>query len=267
MASRDPAKNPIVGIPCDRRQVGLHPFHMAGEKYVAAVRGGSGALPLLIPVLQPPLAIGDILAAVDGLLFTGSPSNVAPHRYGGHDARDASLLDEARDGTTIPLLHAAIERGVPVFCLCRGFQELNVALGGTLHQHLEELPNHIDHREDKNAPVGEQYGPAHEVTVVPGGLLAKISGEKTFRVNSLHSQGIDRLAPGLKAEATAPDGTIEAVSMPKARGFLLAVQWHPEWRFADNAVSRALFAAFGDAVRAHARAGDAGARKATEPAL
>jgi putative glutamine amidotransferase len=267
MASRTPAKKPIVGIPCDRRQVGLHPFHMVGEKYIAAVRGGAGALPFLIPVLQPSLAVDDILDAVDGLLFTGSLSNVAPHRYGGNDPRDASLLDEARDTTTLPLLHAAIDRGVPAFCLCRGFQELNVALGGTLHQHLEELPDHIDHRDPNDATVDEKYAPAHDVTVAPGGVLAKIVGEQSFKVNSLHSQGIDRLAPGLKAEATAPDGTIEAVSMPAARGFLLGVQWHPEWRYADNTVSRALFAAFGDAVRAHAQAKKSGARKAIEPAL
>jgi putative glutamine amidotransferase len=267
MASPNPAKKPIVGIPCDRRMVGLHPFHMVGEKYIAAVRGGAGALPLLIPVLQPSIAIDDILASVDGLLFTGSLSNVAPHLYGGHEPRDAKLLDEARDETTLPLLHAAIERGVPAFCLCRGFQELNVALGGTLHQHLEELPAHLDHRDPKDAPVDEKYAPAHEVRVAPGGMLAKIAGQSPFQVNSLHSQGIDRLAPGLMAEATAPDGTIEAVSMPKARGFLLGAQWHPEWRYADNPVSRALFAAFGDAVRAHAQAKDAGARRETELAL
>jgi putative glutamine amidotransferase len=253
---------PVVGIPCDRRMVGQHPFHMAGEKYIAAVCGGAGALPMLIPVLQPSLDIGDILASVDGLLFTGSPSNVAPHRYGGEDPRDASLLDEARDTTTIPLLHAAMDAGVPCFCLCRGFQELNVALGGTLHQHLEELPAHIDHREPKDAPVEERYAPAHDVTIVPGGMLAKLLHEQTFEVNSLHSQGIDRLGPSLRAEATAPDGTIEAVSTTNERGFLLGVQWHPEWRYADNPVSRALFAAFGEAVRAQTRT-----RRAAEPAL
>ena len=247
---------PLVGIPCDRRAVGLHPFHMVGEKYIAAVRGGAGALPLLIPVLDPPLAVDDVLASVNGLLFTGSLSNVAPRRYGGHDPRDANLLDEARDDTTLPLLLAAIAAGVPAFCLCRGFQELNVALGGTLHQHLEELPGRIDHR-DKGTTADEKYAPAHEVSLVPGGMLSKLLNTQTFRVNSLHSQGIDTLAPGLRAEAKAPDGTIEAVSMPDARGFVLGVQWHPEWRYADNPVSHALFAAFGDAVRARARTREA----------
>jgi putative glutamine amidotransferase len=261
MASSIPSrKPPIVGIPCDRRMFGLHPFHMAGEKYIAAVRGGAGVLPLLIPVLEPSLDVGDILASVDGLLFTGSPSNVAPHNYGGLAPRDASLLDEARDTTTLPLLHAAIAAGVPCFCLCRGFQELNVTLGGTLHQHLEELPNHLNHRDPKDATVEEKYAPAHDVTVQPDGVLDRLLPQKTFKVNSLHSQGIDRLAPSLRAEATAPDGVIEAVSMPAARGFLLGVQWHPEWRYADNPVSRALFAAFGDAVRAQAPT-----RKVAEP--
>jgi len=241
---------PIVGFPCDRRLVsGKHPFHMVGEKYVDAVRDGSNALPLLIPVLDRPLPPEDILAAVDGLLFTGSPSNVAPYLYGGPAPRDGVLQDEHRDATAIPLLKAALAIGKPTLCICRGFQELNVALGGTLYQHIQEVPGRHDHREDPNAPLDVQYGPAHEVTVEPGGLLAKIVRERMFPVNSLHSQGIDKLAPSLRAEAIAPDGQIEAVSMPSAKGFLFGVQWHPEWKWADNPVSRAIYAAFGEALR------------------
>jgi len=186
---------------------------------------------------------------VDGLFFTGSPSNVSPKLYGGPSPREGVLQDEHRDETTLPLLNAAIEMGKPVFCVCRGFQELNVALGGTLHQHLQELPGRIDHREDKDAPLDVQYGPAHDITVHEGGMLAKLLPERRFSINSLHSQGIDRLSPRLRVEAQAPDGTIEAVSMPDAKAFLLAVQWHPEWKWAENPVSRALFAAFGEAVR------------------
>jgi len=244
-----PSRPPIVGIPCDHRLVGKHPFHMAGEKYIAAVRDGAGALPFLIPVLDDPLAPADILASVDGLLFTGSPSNVAPKHYGGPSPREGVLQDERRDITTLPLIKAAIDAGMPLFCLCRGFQELNVALGGTLYQHIQEQPGLSDHREDTSAPLDDQYGPAHEVHVEDGGLLAKIVADRSFRVNSLHSQGIDRLAPKLHADAVAPDGIIEAVSMPKAKAFLLGVQWHPEWRWAENPISRALFAAFGEAVR------------------
>ena len=241
---------PVVGFPCDRRIVGgKHPFHMVGEKYIAAVRDGSNALPLLIPVLEPPLAPGDILEAVAGLLFTGSPSNVAPRLYGGPAPREGALQDEHRDSTAIPLLKAAIAMGKPVLCICRGFQELNVALGGTLYQHIQEVPGRHDHREDPNAPLDVQYGPAHEVTVEPGGLLAQIVRERTFQVNSLHSQGVDKLAPSLRAEAVAPDGQIEAVSLPSAKGFLFGVQWHPEWKWAGNPVSRAIYSAFGDALR------------------
>ena len=243
------AQTPIVGIPCDRRMVGHHPFHMAGEKYVTAVRDGAKALPLLIPVLPHPIAAGEILDAVSGLLFTGSPSNVSPRLYGGAHPREGVLQDEARDNTTIPLLKAAIARGVPVLCVCRGFQELNVAFGGTLHQHVHEIEGRHDHREDKDAPLDEQYGPAHAVRV-QGGLLAKIAHEKEFKVNSLHAQGIDKLAPALHADAIAPDGTIEAVSMPGAKGFLLGLQWHPEWKWAERPVSRAIFKAFGEALHA-----------------
>jgi len=185
---------PIVGIPCDHRMVGHHPFHMVGEKYIAAVRDGAGALPLLIPVLADPLPPDDILATVDGLLFTGSPSNVSPKRYDGPPPREGVLQDERRDATTLPLLESAIAAGVPTLCLCRGFQELNVAFGGTLLQHLEEAPGRLDHREDRDAPLDVQYGPAHEVQVAASGLLARLVPQTSFRVNSLHSQGIDRLA-------------------------------------------------------------------------
>ena len=240
---------PVVGFPCDRRMLGQHPFHVVGEKYIDAVRGGSGALPLLIPVLEPPVAPEEILAAVDGLLFTGSPSNVAPRHYGGPGPREGVLQDEHRDATALPLLRAAIDTGKPVLCICRGFQELNVALGGTLHQHVEEIPGRRDHREPKDADLDVMYGPAHDVTVQDGGMLAQMIHERTFAVNSLHSQGIERLAPSLRAEAIAPDGQIEAVSMPSAKGFLFAVQWHPEWAYRGNYVSRAIFSAFGKALR------------------
>jgi putative glutamine amidotransferase len=233
--------------------VGAHPFHMVGEKYITAVRGGAEALPLLIPVLGPPLDINDLLESFDGFLFTGSPSNVSPRHYGGAAPRESVLLDEKRDSTTLPLLKAAIESGAPVLCLCRGFQELNVAFGGTLHQHVQEIEGRFDHREDKHADLDLQYGPAHDVRVTEGGLLSRLVARRSFKVNSLHAQGIDRLAPPLHADAIAPDGTVEAVSMSAAKGFLLGLQWHPEWRWRENEVSRAIFAAFGAALREGAR--------------
>jgi putative glutamine amidotransferase len=204
---------------------------------------------LLIPVLDPPLAVDDLLNSIDGLLFTGSPSNVAPRHYGGPAPRAGVMQDEHRDATALPLLNAAIEAGKPVLCICRGFQELNVALGGTLHQHVEEVPGRADHRSNDNDPLNVQYGPVHPVQVQEGGLLSRIAREKTFSVNSLHSQGIDRLADALRAEAVAPDGQIEAVSMPAAKGYLFAVQWHPEWAWSENPISREIFSAFGAALR------------------
>lgn len=244
---------PVVGIPCDHRMMGLHPFHMAGEKYIRAIRESTGAVVLLIPSLADAVPAEEILAAVDGLFFTGSPSNIAPRHYSGSPAREGVLQDEHRDATTLPLLRAAIAAGAPTICVCRGFQELNVAMGGTLHQHVQELEGRLDHREDLSAPLETQYGPAHEVRVVEGGLLASIVRERAFQVNSLHSQGVDRLAPPLHADALAPDGTVEAVSMPDADGFLLGLQWHPEWRWSENPVSREIFAAYAEAVQQYAR--------------
>lgn len=244
-----PRKVPIVGIPCDHRMIGPHPFHAVGEKYIVAVRDGAAALPVLLPVLESPIAVEEVLDTVDGIFLTGSPSNVAPKRYGGPAPRDGVLQDERRDATTLPLIQHAVERGIPFFAVCRGFQELNVAYGGTLHQHVQEIPGRMDHREDKNQPLEVQYAPAHDVNLTPGGRLAAIAGRTVVKVNSLHNQGVDRLAKGLIVEATAPDGQIEAVRVEGAKTFALGVQWHPEWRFWENEFSKALFQAFGKALK------------------
>ncbi len=222
---------PVIGIVCDRYVHDGMAIHSANDEYVAAIAGGADALPLLIPASGAPLAIGDILPRVDGLLFTGAPSNVSPARYGGPPLRDVSTYDEARDATSLPLLRAAIDAALPVLAICRGFQELNVALGGTLHQHLHEIPGKLDHREDETAPRDSQYAPAHPVSIAPDGLLAALTDARDAMVNSLHHQGIDRLAPPLREDATAPDGVIEAVSLRQPNGFLLGLQWHPEWRW------------------------------------
>lgn len=240
---------PVAGLVTDRRVWGDMPTHQVNDEYITAIRDGAGVLPLLIPSTDTPLAIPEILKAVDGLLFTGAPSNVAPSHYGG-TPRPGTELDPPRDAITLPLLRAAIEAGVPVLAICRGFQELNVALGGSLHQHVHEIPGRLDHREPQAAASRDvEYAPAHTVQFAADGVLARLTGVAGAMVNSLHHQGIDRLAPGLKAEATAPDGLIEAVSMPGASGLVLGVQWHPEWRWAEDRVNRALFAAFGQAIR------------------
>jgi len=230
--------------------IGLHPFHAVGEKYIVAVRDGAGALPVLVPVLETPLEIDEIVDTVDGIMLTGSPSNVAPVLYGGPNPRPGVLQDARRDATTLPLIKTIVERGVPLLAVCRGFQELNVAYGGTLFQHVEEVPGRFDHREDKNQPLDVQYGPAHDVHLTPGGRLEMLAGTRTIKVNSLHGQGIDKLGPGLAVEAVAPDGQIEAVRVRDAQSFAFGVQWHPEWRFSENEFSKALFAAFGAAMQA-----------------
>ena len=240
---------PVAGIVTDRRLFDGMATHQTNDEYVTAIRDGAGALPLLIPSTDSPLAVDAILDAVDGLLFTGAPSNVAPAHYGGAPPRPGMEQGEARDATTLPLLRAAIARGVPVLAICRGFQELNVALGGTLHQQVHEIAGRLDHREPPDVPREQENAPAHAVRIMPGGLLARLSGQEQALVNSLHHQGVDRLAPPLAVDAVAPDGQIEAVSMPTAPGFLLGVQWHPEWRWAEDPLSRAIFGGFGAAMR------------------
>jgi putative glutamine amidotransferase len=177
---------------------------------------------------------------------------VHPGRYAGIAEDESMLLDEQRDATALALVRAALAAGTPLFCICRGFQELNVALGGTLHQELHGLEGRLRHHERNEDPLEVQYGPAHEVRVTPGGLLHRLAGAERFAVNSLHRQGIDRLAARLLPEAWAQDGTVEAVSVEDARAFALGVQWHPEWKVTENPVSLRLFRAFGDAMRANA---------------
>jgi len=245
---------PVIGLICDHRRVDDQDAHLVLKPYITAAREGAGGVPLLIPVLDPALDHADILGAMDGLLFTGSPSNVEPSLYGGPPAREPTWEDCARDALTMPLLRTAIAAGVPLLCICRGLQELNVALGGSLHQHIHEIPGRIDHREDEDAPLSVQYGPAHDVTVVAGGMLDTLVAQKSFAVNSLHSQGVNRLAPSLRIEAQAPDGQIEAVSLSEPKGFLLALQWHPEWQWRDDPVSVAIWQAFGAALLTGKRA-------------
>jgi putative glutamine amidotransferase len=242
-------KRPVIGIPADRRMIGPHPFHAVGEKYIAAVVNAADCLPLLIPVMETPLDVEQILAHVDGIFFPGSPSNVEPTRYAGEPSQEGTLHDPHRDATTLSLIPRALEAGVPVFGVCRGFQEMNVALGGTLHQRVHELEGFADHREDKAQPLDVQYAPAHDVVLEPSGLLRKLAGSDRIRVNSLHGQGVEKLAPDLAIEARAPDGLIEAFRVKSAPTFALAVQWHPEWQVMSNPFSRALFAEFGRAAR------------------
>ncbi len=225
---------------------------MAGEKYLNAVLSGAGGLPLIVPVLADGVDVDEILVRCDGILLTGSPSNVEPHHYDGETARAGTLHDPERDALTLPLARRALDTGVPLLAVCRGFQELNVVLGGTLHQHVHEVPGYHSHKEVAGDPLDLQYGPSHPVTLVDGGLLRRLAGTETVMVNSLHSQGVRRLANGVTVEAVADDGLVEAFTVDEAPAFALAVQWHPEWKVTENPFSMSIFKAFGDACREHA---------------
>lgn len=254
-AADRPDIRPVIGVSACLKQGEHAPFHAVVDRYVEAVVTAAGALPVIVPAIGRAAELPGLLDRLDGVLLTGSPSNVCPSHYDGPPPRPGNLADPRRDATTLPLIRLALAARVPLFAICRGIQELNVALGGTLHQHLHEIPGRADHRSDKTRPYQERYEPRHPVVLVPGGRLQAILGAETksVLVNSLHAQGIDRLAPGLVVEAVAEDGTIEAVSVAGA-GFAIGVQWHPEWRAAADPVSRRLFAAFGAAARARARA-------------
>lgn len=238
---------PVVLVPACNTTLGGHPFHVAGRKYVEAVRL-AGALPLVVPRLVPG-EVETALALCHGVLLTGSPSNVHPSHFD-EPVQDPDLpLDSERDAWVLPLIRVALARGLPMLAICRGTQEVNVALGGSLHQAVQDVPGHRDHRADRSAPIDVQYGPSHEVVVQPGGRLEAIVGSGRLSVNSVHGQGVKLLADGLRVEATAPDGLVEAFSLPDAPGFNLCLQWHPEWQAERNPVSRRLFEAFGAAVR------------------
>lgn len=243
---------PLVAVSACTKQLGLHPFHIVGDKYVRAVVEGAGAMPLVVPALAGLIDIQTLLASVDGLLLTGSPSNIEPRHYHGQPSAPGTLHDPVRDASNLPLINAALQAGVPLLAICRGFQELNVALGGSLHQCVHEVGRYADHREPIDQPVEVQYAARQSLLVQPGGLLEAMGLPARIQVNSIHGQGIDRLAERLRVEALAPDGLIEAVSVIDARAFALGVQFHPEWQVRSHPHYLTIFQAFGAACRQRA---------------
>lgn len=243
---------PIIGVPACRRMLDPHPFHMVGEKYLQALVVGAEALPMVVPSLADSMDVDAVLDSVDGILLTGSPSNVEPRHYDGEASKPGTLHDPHRDALTLPLARRALETGIPLLAVCRGFQELNVVLGGTLHQNVAEVEGYHDHRENPDDPLDVQYGPSHPVTLVEGGFLNRALSESTMMVNSLHSQGVRKLAAGVSVEAIADDGLVEAYRVDDVPGFALAVQWHPEWKATENEFSMKIFKVFGDACRERA---------------
>lgn len=254
---------PTVLVPACRRAFTDLTQHFVGEKYLTALAEGSGVAPLIVPALGGPVEGGTMLREdevqawldmADGLFLTGSASNVEPYHYEGHPSAPGTRHDPARDATMLPTIRAAIARGMPVFAVCRGIQELNVALGGTLFQSVHTMPGRFDHLGDSDLPADVRYGPRHTVRFTPGGLIEQLmDGRPEAMVSSFHRQAVDRPADGAAVEAVARDGTIEAIRVTDAPYFGLGVQWHPEHRYGEDALSRVLFAAFGEGVRAYAR--------------
>ena len=247
---------PLVGISCCTKLFGAYgmPNHAASDTYVRAVDQVVDAIPILLPANGEAADVDALLARLDGIILTGSRSNVLPALYGGPEHAEGTPEDEKRDRMTLPLIRGAVERGVPILAICRGLQEFNVAMGGTLNQRLQDLPGRMDHSTPLHPDPRVRTGKAHAVRLTQGSWLHRIAGDTTIAVNSLHNQGIDTLAPGLVAEAVAPDGTIEAVRCVRCAGFAVGIQWHPEYDFPTDSISRGIFEAFGAALRNRAGA-------------
>lgn len=254
---------PLVAVSTDVRHVDNYTWHAAPQQYLEAAIAGAGVFPLLVPSFGDRLDLDQLLDAVDGVMLTGSKSNVNPELYGGDASEANGPYDPDRDATTLPLIRRAIERGVPLLAICRGIQELNVALGGTLATEIQEREGALDHRAPVSDDQDERFAIRQSVSIRPGTCLAGVFGAGEIMVNSVHRQGVDRLGDRLEIEAVADDGTVEAVSVKGARAFAVGVQWHPEYWAATDSNSAKIFKAFGDAVRAHAMA-RTGARAAAE---
>ncbi len=241
---------PVVGV------IGNHylmndryAVHASGVINTEAVANVAGCLPLIVPTGPTLVSVEDLVEVCDGFVFTGGQPNVHPSEYGHDETPAHGAFDRDRDAIALGLIRACVERGQPFLGICRGFQELNVALGGTLHPEIREIPGRMNHRMPRDVDITEQFAHRHDVHFAPDGVFHKLMGALVVRTNTLHGQGILETAPDIVIDGWAEDGTPEAIYVKNAPGFTLAVQWHPEWNAANDAVSRPLFAAFGDAVR------------------
>ncbi len=244
---------PIVGIIGNSYLLNdNYPTHTGGTMNTAAVSDVSGCLPLIVPSDPRYVSVDELLETCDGFLLTGGRPNVHPEEYGEHATAAHGDFDRCRDAITLPLVRACVERGQPFFGICRGFQEVNVAMGGTLYPEIRDLPGRMNHRMPPNGTLEEKFAIRHAVHFDEGGKFHKVLGATDVMTNTLHGQGIKTPGTRVVVEGHADDGTPEAVYIQDAPGFTLSVQWHPEWNACNDPVSRPLFKAFGDAVRAWA---------------
>lgn len=254
---------PIVGIIGNSYLLNdQYPVHAGGQMNSDAISEVSGCVPMIIPSDPRHVSVAELLDICDGFLLTGGRPNVHPEEYGEAETAAHGEFDRARDAIALPLVRACVERGQPFLGICRGFQEVNVAMGGTLCPEIRDLPGRMNHRMPPDGSLQEKFELRHDVTFAQGGVFHVVMGAHVVRTNTLHGQGIKEPGPRIVIDGLAEDGTPEAIYVEGAAGFTLAVQWHPEWDAANDPVSRPLFERFGDALRDWAARGDAPALKA-----
>ena len=246
-------KKPVIGIIANPYMVNdEYPVQASGRMNIEAVAAVTGCLPLIVPSLPGAVPVYDLMAACDGFLFTGGRPNVHPEEYGHAPTEAHGEFDRDRDGVTLPLIRACVETGQPILGVCRGFQEFNVAFGGTLHPEIRDIPGRMNHRMPPDGTLEEKFELRHKVTFTENGPFHRLMGAREVMTNTLHGQGIKHAGARVVVDGQAPDGTPEAIYIKDAPGFTLSVQWHPEYRAAEDPVSRPLFEAFGRAARAWA---------------
>ena len=254
ISSSDRRRRPVVGIIGNSAFLNeTYPVHAGGTMNSVAVAEVAGCMPLIIPSDPCLVSVAELLDLCDGFLLTGGRPNVHPSEYGEEETPAHGAFDRCRDAITLPLVRACVERGQPILGICRGFQEVNVAMGGTLYPEIRDLPGRMNHRMPPDGTIEEKFALRHVVTLSKDGPFARIFGAEEVLTNTLHGQGIAKPGARVVIDGTAPDGTPEAIYIKDAPGFTLSVQWHPEWRAGEDPVSRPLFEAFGKASAEWAR--------------